>query len=369
MTLAKFPPNDYGEVPSIPFREPGRAPQNVLRPSAKPIAADRQFPASFRLLNDTQLMDLPDPRWIVDGLIPESGLTVVWGLPGSCKTIGVASLTVAIATGRNWFGHQVKNRGASIYVAAEDTSGWKVRLRAAKRAADAPLTHSLDIFTFPDGVQLLDDASVERFIRFVQAEGEGQPWLKTLRCVVIDTYAASTVGGNENSSEDTTKALANARRIMKELQCAAILVHHANASGNRERGHSALRGDADAMFMFKEEDTTILVESEKVKNGAPFKSLELRLDTTTYGGPVLKHSADLPPGPELSDNQRRALRALCETFGADGATKTEWQNACANIAQATFYRATKALIEERGYAVKQGNSFKATPAGRKALGL
>jgi KaiC/GvpD/RAD55 family RecA-like ATPase len=363
-------PRDFATIPPIPFRELGRRPSEGYEPARSREHTDASataFPETFKLLDDVELMNIPDPEWIVSGVIPRRSFCIVYGPPGSCKTVLMANLAVAIATGRNWFGHQVTHRGASIYVAAEDTSGWKVRLRAAKRANGNSMTVPLDVFTFPEAVDLLESVSVERFIQFVRAEGEGKPWLRTLECVIVDTYAAATVGGDENSSEDTSAAVTNARRIMAALNCSVVLVHHPNASGSRERGHSGLRAAADAMIELKLEDTIIRVQSQKMKNGPPFEALDLRLDTTTHGGPVLRFGADMPESTEMSDHQRNALRVLCQNFSADGATKTEWMSACNGMAPATFFRVTKVLQEKRAYVTKNGSNFRATPTGREAV--
>jgi hypothetical protein len=154
---------------------------------------------------------------------------------------------------------------------------------------------------------------------------------------------------------------------MSALGCSCLLIHHPNASNTRERGHSGLRAAADAMIVLKVEDDIIRVESQKIKNGAPFEALNLRLDATSYGGPTLRFGADMPVDTSLTDNQRKALRVLCETFAGDGATKTEWEKGCLDMAAATFHRATKVLLEDRQFVRKNGSTFIATPAGRAAI--
>jgi len=69
-----------------------------------------------------------------------------------------------------------------------------------------------------------------------------------LRAIAVDTYAAATPGASENSSEDTTQAMVHAQSWPDALGVSVILVRHTNTSGTRERGHSAMRGAADAMI-------------------------------------------------------------------------------------------------------------------------
>ena len=59
----------------------------------------------WRLVDDVELMTMPDPEFLIDGVLPRKGVAVIYGPSGSCKTTLVAGLQVAIATGRDWFGH------------------------------------------------------------------------------------------------------------------------------------------------------------------------------------------------------------------------------------------------------------------------
>ncbi len=164
------------------------------------------FPAFWRLLDDVQVMALPDPEYLVAGLVPRRGVGSVYGQSGTGKTTWIAQLTTAIATGRPFFGHAVRHRGACVYVATEDVSGFKVRLRSAKVAAGLSLSEAIGVYTFPEPIDLRDPVSIAQFVRFLEHVQLSQP----LELIVLDTYAASMPGGAETSSEDTTTAMAHA---------------------------------------------------------------------------------------------------------------------------------------------------------------
>jgi hypothetical protein len=111
---------------------------------------------SWRLLDDAQLMTLPDPEWLVVDVAPRRGVGVIYGPSGGAKTTLVAQLCLSIATGRSFCGHDVRHRGACVYVATEDASGFKVRMRAAKIAAHLSLDLPVGVFTLPDAIDLRD---------------------------------------------------------------------------------------------------------------------------------------------------------------------------------------------------------------------
>ncbi|MEP7306320.1 MAG: AAA family ATPase [Acidobacteriota bacterium] len=312
--------------------------------------SNTRLPDGWRLLNDVELMDLPDPEFIVDGVLPRKGVCVLYGPSGAAKTTMVAGLTIAVATGTDWFGHRVCRRGASVYVATEDVSGFKVRLRAAKIAANLSLEHCIGVYTFPEPIDLRDPVSVNRFTRFVESTDV------RMELVVVDTYAAATPGASENSSEDTTTAMAHAQTWRDQLNTSVLLVHHTNAGGSRERGHSSMRGAADLMISMTPVDDVVHVECSKQRNASPFAPITLKLTPVPQGGCVLRLASDVLPTAGLTPVQDKVLTVLRDTFAANGATKSEWRSACQDVAERSFHRAAKVLVE-RSFVRTAGTHF------------
>jgi hypothetical protein len=324
--------------------------------------APLQVPSSWQLLDDVELMALPDPQWIIQSVIAENSVGVIYSPPGIGKTTFVASMATAIATGKDWFGRQVTLPGSCVYGAAEDAPGFKIRLRAAKRAAHLPLNVRIGVYTFPEAIDLRDPISVTRFLRFLQ----GQEWPAPLRVVVIDTYAASMPGAAENSSEDVTTAMVHAQKLRKELGVTVILVHHTNASGSRERGHSAMRGAADFMLAMNPSDDVVSVEASKQRNGVSGEEVfKLKLVPLPDGdGCVFRLASDVLSTAKMTPAQAKIYAVLRDSFSADGATKTEWQRCCTDVADRTFYHAATKLAEH-GYVKAVGTHFRITGQGSK----
>src|SRR5262245_28043885 len=154
---------------------------------------------------------------------PEKGVGALVSPPGTGKTTLLADIMFSIATQTSWFGHTVLMPGSCVYVAAEDPGGFKLRLRARKQAAGLPLDAPIGVYTFPEAIDMRDAASVSKFSDFLNhAFEEGDTPRRTL---VIDTYAASTPGANENSSEDTTLTMSHAQRWRDELGISLLVAH------------------------------------------------------------------------------------------------------------------------------------------------
>jgi hypothetical protein len=305
----------------------------------------------WRVLDDVEIDTLPDPEFSIEGALQRRGLAVIYGPPGSCKTTLEAGLAVSTATGRNWFGHRVLHVGPTVYVAADDVPGWKVRLSAAKRAAGFEATQVIGCYTFPDVLDLRDSGQIDRFVRFAR---ECKVLFET---VTYDTFAASTPGASENSSEDMTAAMVNAQKVRDALDVGVRIIHHSNASGTRERGHSAMRGAADTMLAVTPVDDTIHIECSKQRNGAPFAPIIAKLVTMDGGGCVLRATADVLDSSALTTIQEKVLRVL-RGFSDDGASKSEWQRASLDVNERSFHRAAAVLEEKLHLVQRVGGKFR-----------
>ena len=231
-----------------------------------------------------------------------------------------------MATGRPFFGHAVKHKGPVLYVGAEDPAGFKVRLRAAKRAAGLDTQTVIGVYTFPEAIDLLDPAQVGRFEHFLATTAAERKY----ELIIGDTFAALTPGASENSSEDMTAAMVHAQRWRTSLKATVLLNHHTNATGSRERGHTAMRGAADFMIALTPVDDVVHVESSKQRNGPPFPTITLRLVPGPDGeGVVFRAASDVmadgtlsPPRPRCWPfcGRRSAPRARPRVNGSGPAT-------------------------------------------------
>lgn len=67
--------------------------------------------------------------WLVSGLLGDGEMSVVFGAPGSGKSVLVGDMAAHIAAGREWFGRRVA-AGGVLYVAAERAELVKRRFAA-----------------------------------------------------------------------------------------------------------------------------------------------------------------------------------------------------------------------------------------------
>lgn len=250
---------------------PGRWLANAVLDA--PLVGESELAAApdglLRLLTADDLLALPDPEWLIDGLVPASGLSLLYGRSGAGKSFLVLDWALCVATGLPWLGHEVKQRPV-VYVAAEGRAGLAARYRAWAEAHGWPDTSLIRFL--PEAVNLLDSDVVER-VRRTLASLPDRP-----RLLVIDTMARTMVGGDENAAKDVGRFIA----AVDELRAdgAVFVVHHTGKDGGAERGSSALRASADLMAKLTRDGLNphLALTCEKSKDAAEWPPVPLTLE-------------------------------------------------------------------------------------------
>lgn len=240
-------------------------------PSAVPDAA--ALPP-FRLLTAAQIADWPPITWAVHGVIPQEGVGVIAGQPGSGKSFLALDLAGSLASGREWFGHRVMP-SKSFYIALEGSGGIAQRVRAYQsRHGDLKgvrfIVDSTFRLFFEDDVAALAEA-----IR--NADGTGG-------LVIVDTLARAAVGLDENSSADMGRLVAGLAALAEGINGCVIAVHHLGKDSQRGlRGHSSLLGAVDFVIEVTRSDAAREWKIGKAKDGVDGDSHPFRLDVVDLG--------------------------------------------------------------------------------------
>ena len=74
------------------------------------------------------LESLPAPTWLIDELITDHGLTIVYGDPGSYKSFIALDASLRLAFGMDWHGTKTKRCGV-LYIAGEGSRGLGKRVK------------------------------------------------------------------------------------------------------------------------------------------------------------------------------------------------------------------------------------------------
>ena len=216
--------------------------------------------APIKLLSRAELRALPEPKWVVQDILPETGLAAIYGAPSSGKTFVALDLANHISLGRGpWFGHRVETRSV-VYIALEGGHGIKRRLDAW----ETENKYISRVLTVLNHVSLLDLDQAIALAEAVSSKCEQGA------VVFIDTLAQSIPGADENSGKDMGLALEAAKLIAASVGGLVVLVHHTGKDKSKGlRGHSSVHAALDAAIVVERHAITNLRswQVSKMKDG------------------------------------------------------------------------------------------------------
>ena len=220
-----------------------------------------------RLLSVRQMYEeVPQPQWVVDGILPSNTVNLLTGESQSGKSFWAVDWAACAACDVPWEGRKVKP-GPVVYLVTEDEDDFPRRLRAWEREHGVSLEDKPSHFG-PDGVHLLRDRDVDSLLEDIKALPE-PPVL-----VVIDTLGKAIVEGNrsddgEKDNTEINRALLAAERIRRATKAAVLLIHHPT-KGGAVRGGSALEQGVrmSAVLSGRADDgASVTLTCRKLKSG------------------------------------------------------------------------------------------------------
>jgi len=135
----------------------------------------------------------------------------------------------------------------------------------------------------------------------------------------------------------------------------ALIVHHTNATGSRERGHTSFRGALDAMFSCVSEKNgdgrivLLTLKNDKQKDDIEAPAIYVRPQEGT-GASLVFEKTDAPDCKKRGDGppkplDRAGMLAILAQHGAEGLTWREWMLA-SRVPKRTFNNRVRHLMEE-----------------------
>lgn len=264
------PPPNWDDVPQTLRHD-------VNEPAAKEAAVAQKW--KLRTLADAY-KPRPPIDYIVDGVFAAASLNIVYGAPGSLKSMILADLCACVVAGVNWL------KGATPGLAVKKTAVLWVdmdngerrsdeRFEAVGRARNLPPTAGLNYVTMPVPTYIASDTdSVAMLIDCIRECGA--------ELVVIDNLGQTLAGTEENSSA-MAQIMSYYRAVAERTQAAIVLVHHQRKSsgtpngraGDSLRGSGAIEGAIDLAVLVSRESAhspEIVLTSTKTR-GIDFPTL------------------------------------------------------------------------------------------------
>lgn len=205
--------------------------ESAARPAPKP-----RF--SFQTLEERA--DLPPPSWLIQDMIPDKAVTMLYGPGGGGKTFIALRLGLDLAK-------EGKRVG---YVMGEGGTGPDQRVKSWRLATDTPGSIP---FAIVDEMPLaIDDASMMEFAERAMAF---KPDL-----LIIDTVAWFALGVKENDASEMMRVVKALNTLARDLDCAILAIHHTGKDATRgARGSDALLFGINAALETESDDATGIV--------------------------------------------------------------------------------------------------------------
>lgn len=309
----------------------------------------------FKLVPFNEVQITTERNYLVKGLIPREGLTVLWGPPKCGKSFLAFDMVMHVALGWEYRGWRVR-QGPVIYVACEGAHGFRGRVEAFRQRHLSEDHEPPPFYLVPATLDLIAD-HVE-LINSIEGQAD------TPAAVVIDTLNRS-LKGSESRDEDMAEYIQAADAIREKFNCAVIVVHHCGINDSRPRGHTSLTGAADAQIAIKRDHAkNIIAILEWAKDGPEGETFASKLELVEVGTddddetitscvvvPVDVVATATTVGPKLTANQQTMLTILIEA-GPDGLTVDEWNEKAREVGigtnrKATLYDIRKVLNKDK----------------------
>jgi putative DNA primase/helicase len=296
----------------------------------------------FALHTIGELMAMPSPDWLIEGMVEAGALAILYGPSGSGKSFAALDWALSVATGSDWQGRKVK-KGPVVYVAAEGRTGIVRRVAAWRKHNGLEKDPIIDARVILEAPLLIQPTDLGELVKAIK-ELATPPTL-----IVLDTLARCFVGGEENSAKDMGQFVDACRQLHRHTAATVLVIHHTGKANAKttpvtERGSSALRAAADVVISQVKRGDVVVITNDKQKDDEEFKPLSLRLKPIDLGTDPetkrLRTSCVLvesePQDEAISQGHADSLNAreevaLAALANVDVATSGQWQGEVSSL--------------------------------------
>jgi hypothetical protein len=226
------------------------------QPAAAPHApADDDFagvaPKTFELLDVPAIKALPDPSWLVKGLVTDNGLGFIYGPPGCGKSFIALGMALSVACKLpEWWGRTIERTGPVVYISSEGQSDLKFRIRAWEQATGQN-ADAAPFFLIRQSINFMVPDDVATLLRTIQvvADSAEAPCL-----VFVDTVSRVLPGADENLQKDMTLFISACDAVRQTFGSTVVGVHHTSRAGGAMRGSTVFDGAGDFLAQIEREE-------------------------------------------------------------------------------------------------------------------
>lgn len=216
-------------------------------------------------------------NWTIKNVIPQKGLVVMYGAPGSGKSFAALDMAMKISQTKtihsSWGEHKVKN-GRVVYVCAEAPNGFKNRIITYMLHYDFQFSELENFVIIDEAPNLISAIDVDRIISQIG----------TADIIYFDTLACVMPGGDENAAKDMSLVISNCKKIIQATNATVVLIGHPGKDLDKgHRGWSGILGAVDTEIKVEALGTAHTLTITKQKEGQSGKQYGFTLPVYQLG--------------------------------------------------------------------------------------
>lgn len=303
-----------------------------------------------KLITVAELHTRPPQKYLLDEIIPERTIGMMYGAPFSYKSFLAMDWAFRLSEGLKWEadGAYAVEQANVIYVAGEGSGGLSKRAHAWEQYNQHKVGNGF--LWYPEPVNLMNPKAVANWAEAVSFHNPG--------LIVFDTLAKCAVGGDENSARDMGIVTESMGLLVRELGCSNYVLHHTTKSGEAFRGSSSLLGNVDWAVEVKRSGSEMVLNCEKQKDDAPFSAI--RLQAFSVDESLCLKAAGL--GTQKG-SLSEVLKLVCQLSKLESVTTAKLKAAVASdakfkLSDRSLYRALNELVDG-GFIANSGTGKKA----------
>ena len=270
-------------TPPLPGKEIERTIKSIIGKHRTNLTQKDQARHSMVLTPLGELLKEPEENvtWLVDGLLPTGGFSIMAAKPKVGKSTLARDLSFSIARGNPFLGRAVA-QGPVLYFALEEK-----RSEVRRHFKDMGASGEEPIFIYSDRVQ---SNAIDQIRAVVH---EKKPVL-----VIIDPLFRFIKVKDTSAYAEITNALEHLLLLSRETGTHVLCIHH-SSKGNRQGGDSllgstAIFGSVDTLILLKRLDSYRTIQStQRYGNDLPETVLGFDSAQRTVTIGKSKHDADL----------------------------------------------------------------------------
>ena len=215
-------------------------------------------------------MNNPPIQWLIEDVLKEKGIGVLYGPSGSMKSYSAVDLACRMVNGMEFNGKPLK-QGEVIYIAGEAADETNERIEAWLKYHNK----SERPFVQPEAIQIHNGTDMNSLIEIIRSGEAGN-----VKLVIFDNLADCSVGVSLSDPDDVgEKIKPQLLAFVQQTKAAVLLLHHTGHNESHERGAKVLRDMTDTTIKAKKSTNMfdLTWKLEKVRRRQPSEELRFHI--------------------------------------------------------------------------------------------